>query len=119
MPDEQEELGRYAKKYLNFLREHHPKELKALLSAGELDERLQQVDDEAEQEYSRIFQQEKSVLKGDETYLDQEAVIRRAAMMADSEVMRNIVLVSSEDSEDEKPDDGEDNEHSSNSAFWR
>ena len=89
---EQVELGRFGKKHLAFLREHHPKELKRLQSAGELDERLLQVDSEAEDEYARIYQQEKVDLTGDETYLDREAVLRRASMMADSEVMRSIVL---------------------------
>lgn len=92
--EELEQAGDFGIKHHAFLREHHPKELAALRSSGQLVERLKQVDDEANDHYQETLAREKAYnpLPPNPTWLDREAQNRAAGVMASSETMRNVVL---------------------------
>lgn len=94
--EDQEELGRFGRKHLAFLREFHPTALEELEKSGDLDEYLFLLDNEAENEYWRLFKQETACVQGNDNFLEREAAYRYAGVMANSEVMRNFVLVSPE-----------------------
>jgi hypothetical protein len=104
------ELGRFGRERRKFLEQFHPRELHKLRQSGELEEYLHLVDEEAEDEYQRIRWQEanyhrQNIPPGKEDSFEElEAVARAAHVVANSRVMREIVLVPPE------PPDGDDSE---------
>ena len=89
---EQRSMGRWAVKRLRHLLEHDRATLNRLESNGELAAHLTLLDEEAEDAFRRAMEEARGPLTEQTPYPEREAVLRSAAMNAESQILRDLVL---------------------------